>query len=171
MACRRDSAAIIEKNNNRKLIEPNHTQMNLKHQTSSNRLLAVSIGFVFLWFGILKFFPSLSPAENVAKKTIDALTFNLIPSSTSIILLAIWESLIGVLLMLNLYSQIAIIIALVHLVFTFLPFLVFPSECFKVAPFQLTLLGQYILKNIILISALLTLYNTYKITNLDKTVV
>jgi uncharacterized membrane protein YphA (DoxX/SURF4 family) len=145
--------------------------MNLKHQISSNWLLAVSIGFVFLWFGILKFFPSISPAENIAKKTIDLLTFNLIPSSTSIIILAIWESLIGVLLILNLHRRIAIIIALVHMLFTFLPLFFFTSECFKVTPFQLTLLGQYILKNIILISALLTLYNTNKITNLDKTVV
>ena len=134
-------------------------KMNLKHQVSSNRLLAVSIGLVFLWFGILKFFPSLSPAENLAKKTIDVLTFNLIPSSTSIIILAIWESLIGVCLILNLYSRIAIIIALVHLVFTFLPLFVFSSECFKVAPFQFTLLGQYILKNVIFVAALLTLYN------------
>jgi uncharacterized membrane protein YphA (DoxX/SURF4 family) len=33
-------------------------------------LLRVSLGIVFLWFGILKFFPSASPAEELASRTI-----------------------------------------------------------------------------------------------------
>jgi len=36
--------------------------------------LRLSIGLVFLWFGVLKFFPSVSPAEDIAVKTLTALT-------------------------------------------------------------------------------------------------
>lgn len=43
-------------------------------------LLRVSLGIVFFWFGALKFFPGLSPAQDLAMRTIDILTFGLIPS-------------------------------------------------------------------------------------------
>jgi hypothetical protein len=58
--------------------------------------LRVSLGIVFLWFGILKFFPSVSPAEELATRTIDVLSGGLIPAAVSLPLLAGWESLIGV---------------------------------------------------------------------------
>ena len=59
-------------------------------------LLRVSLGIVFLWFGILKFFPSASPAEQLATRTIDVLSLGLIPAAVSLPLLAGWESLIGI---------------------------------------------------------------------------
>ncbi len=41
------------------------------------KLLAISIGLIYVWFGPLKFFPELSPAESLATETIDAMTFHL----------------------------------------------------------------------------------------------
>ena len=134
--------------------------MNLKHKTSSNQVLAISIGVVYLWFGTLKYFPGVSPAEGLAQNTISALTFNLIPSSVSIILLAILESLVGLLLILNVYRRGIVVIALIHIVFTFTPLFLFPKQVFVDVPFQLSLLGQYIIKNFIIVSALLILYNS-----------
>jgi len=32
-------------------------------------LLRVSLGIIFLWYGMLKFFPELSPAESLAVNT------------------------------------------------------------------------------------------------------
>jgi hypothetical protein len=61
--------------------------MNFKKQILGNHILAISIGLVYLWFGGLKYFPHLSPAENLAKNTIYMLTFGNIPSNVSIILL------------------------------------------------------------------------------------
>ena len=57
--------------------------------------LRIGMGIVFLWFGVLKFFPGLSPATDLAVRTIDMLTFGLIPGNISLILLAILESAIG----------------------------------------------------------------------------
>ncbi|HSL94713.1 MAG TPA: hypothetical protein VLA35_02175, partial [Thermoleophilia bacterium] len=37
-------------------------------------LLRLSLGAVFLWFGALKFFPDLSPAQSLAGDTIEKLT-------------------------------------------------------------------------------------------------
>ena len=134
--------------------------MNLKHKFKSIHILAFSIGLIYLWFGTLKYFPELSPAEDLAKNTINALTFNIIPSNAAIILLAVWESLIGILLILNILTRTAIIIALAHMLLTFTPLLLFPEQVFNNEPFQLTLLGQYIFKNLIIIGGLLTLYKS-----------
>ncbi|WP_181899524.1 DoxX family protein [Flagellimonas nanhaiensis] len=125
---------------------------------TKNSLLAISVGLVYLWFGTLKFFPDLSPAEGLAKNTIHELTFGLIPGDISIILLAVWEVGIGLFLILSLWRRATVFLALVHMVFTFAPLLFFPNETFNDGPLHLTLLGQYIIKNLIIIAALLMLW-------------
>lgn len=131
--------------------------MKKNEQITGCRFLAISIGLVYLWFGVLKFFPHLSPAEDLAINTITILTLGKIPPNVSIILLAIWETLIGIFLLTKLLRRPIIILALVHMLFTFTPLLFFPKESFTL-PFVFTLLGQYIFKNLIIIAALITLY-------------
>jgi len=100
----------------------------LSRRQTGNNIIAISIGIVYLWFGILKFFPNLSPAEEVAKDTINILFLGMIPSNISIIMLAIWETVIGLLLLTNNYQRLAITLALVHITLTFIPFIVFPDS-------------------------------------------
>lgn len=121
--------------------------MKIKHEILNYRLLTLSIGIIYFWFGILKFFPNVSPAENLAKETIDILTLALIPSNISLKLLATIETLIGIILIINIWRKTVIKIALIHISLTFLKVLLFPSLMFEEVPFQFTLLGQYILKN------------------------
>ncbi len=132
--------------------------MKIKEQISNNHILAITIGLVYLWFGGLKFFAHLSPAEDLAQNTIEVLTFGFIPAKIAIILLAIWETFIGLFLILNVLRKPVIILALVHMVLTFTPFIFFPNQSFNHSPLVFTLLGQYIFKNVIIIGALLTLY-------------
>jgi uncharacterized membrane protein YkgB len=40
-------------------------------------LLRLSLGIIFLWFGVLKFFPGASPAQSLAGETIEALSFRI----------------------------------------------------------------------------------------------
>ena len=40
-------------------------------------LLRVSSGFVFFWFGALKFWPGLSPAESLIRESLDFLPMEL----------------------------------------------------------------------------------------------
>ena len=121
-------------------------------------ILSISIGIVYLWFGVLKFFPGLSPAEGLAVETIAKLTFHFLDTPKSLPLLAIWECLVGVLLILNIFRRVAIPLALVHIVLTFTPMLLFPEKVFSSNPLLLTMTGQYIIKNIIIISVLLVLW-------------
>ena len=115
--------------------------------------LRISIGIVFLWFGMLKYFEGLSPAEGLALKTIDMLTFQLIPDKAIIYGLATWEVLIGLGLLLNYFMRETLLLLYLQMVGTFTPVFLFPEEVFFIFPFGLTLEGQYIIKNIIIVSA------------------
>ena len=118
-------------------------------------LLRISFGIIYCWFGMLKFFPEMSPAEDLAKETIRVLTFGLIPDNVSIILLAIWEVLLGLLFFSNRFQRFAIRFALLHMACTFLPLAFFPSLSFTHPPYAFTLVGQYIVKNLVFMVALL----------------
>jgi len=122
-----------------------------------NTLLSIAIGIIYFWFGALKFFPELSPAEDLAKRTIQLLTFNLIPSSISILFLAFMEVVIGLCLIFNFYQKQAIKLAIIHIIFTFSPLFFFTEESFTTTLLTPTLVGQYIGKNLIIIAALVTL--------------
>ena len=106
---------------------------------------------------MLNYFAGVSPAEDLAKETIDRLTFGMISPEISLVLLAIWETSIGLLLISHLYVKFALKLALIHIILTFLPFLFFPDLVFTQAPFSLTLLGQYIIKNVIILGVLIVL--------------
>ncbi len=115
--------------------------------------LRVSLGIVFLWFGALKFFPGVSPAQESATRTISVLTFGLIPAHISIILLAVWECLIGIGLITNLFMRATLLLLFVQMIGTVTPLFMFPAEVFARLPYAPTLEGQYIIKNIVLVSA------------------
>jgi len=116
-------------------------------------LLRISLGIVFFWFGVLKFFPGLSPAETLAARTISTLTFGIITPNISIPFLATWECLIGIGLLSGKFMRITLLLLFAQMAGTLLPLFFFPSETFTVFPIAPTLEGQYIIKNIVLISA------------------
>ena len=130
--------------------------LRISRELKTCNLLLISIGLIYLIFGFLKFFPSLSPAEAIASQTINRLTFNFISSNTSIVLLAIWETGIGVFLLLHKFTKAILILALIHMLFTFTPLFLMPEATFSSASYTPTLLGQYILKNIIIVAAIVS---------------
>jgi uncharacterized membrane protein YphA (DoxX/SURF4 family) len=124
--------------------------------------LSISIGFVYFAFGILKFFPSLSPAEQLAEQTINKITFGLVSGKFALFSLAIMETLIGVAFIVQFKKKVVIQIALFHMICTFLPFIFFPEITFNSSSTSFSIVGQYIVKNIIIISVLLNLKLAYK---------
>lgn len=116
-------------------------------------LLRISVGIIFLWFGALKFFPNLSPAEGLATRTISALTFGVITPDISLPVLATWEVLIGLGLLSGKFLRVTLFLLLLQMMGTITPIVIFPDEVFSVFPIAPTLEGQYIVKNLVLISA------------------
>ncbi|GAB5534218.1 MAG: DoxX family protein [Rubricoccaceae bacterium] len=128
------------------------------------RLLRVAIGLVFVWFGALKLVPGLSPAEDLVKATVYFVDADLFYP-----ILAVWEVLIGVLLLIRPAVRGALLLLALQMPGTFLPFIVLPEVCFSAWPFTspedlfaLTMEGQYIVKNLVLIAAGLVVGGTVR---------
>ncbi len=122
-------------------------------QRNGVNLLRISIGVVFFWFGLLKFFPGVSPAQDLAARTITQLTFGLLTPSVAVNILALWECLIGIGFILGKFQKATLLLLFLQMIGTFTPVFLFPNEVFTAIPFAPTLEGQYIIKNIVIVSA------------------
>lgn len=116
-------------------------------------LLRISVGIIFFWFGFQKFFPGISSAEDLATRTIDVLSFGIVQAPYSMPILATWETLIGLGFLTGKFLRTTVILLYLQMAGTIFPLFVFPDETFYMVPFVPTIEGQYILKNIILITA------------------
>jgi uncharacterized membrane protein YphA (DoxX/SURF4 family) len=116
-------------------------------------LLRISLGIVFLWFGLIKFVPGLSPADELATRTISVLTFGIVPPDVSRPLLALWESLIGLGLITGRFMRVTLLLLFLQMLGTITPLALFPAETWGQFPIAPTLEGQYIIKNLVLVSA------------------
>lgn len=125
-------------------------------------LLRIALGVVFLWFGALKLVPGLSPAETLAGRTIEALTLGLVPASVAVPILALWEVAIGVGLLVGRWMRVILALLFVQMLGTITPLVLFPAETFTRFPWAPTLEGQYIVKNIVLVTAAIVLGATVR---------
>jgi uncharacterized membrane protein YphA (DoxX/SURF4 family) len=125
-------------------------------------LLRISLGIVFLWFGVLKFFPNLSPAQDLAARTIERLSFGLMTPNISVPLLAAWECLIGLGLITNRFMRATLLLLFLQMLGTVTPLILFPQETWGQFPIAPTLEGQYIIKNVVLISGALVIGATVR---------
>jgi len=120
-------------------------------------ILRISLGVVFFWFGFLKFFPGLSPAQELATRTTEVLGFGLVKPALSLPVLASWESLIGLGLIFGAREgwimRGTLFLLFLQMLGTITPLFLFPSQVFTRIPYAPTLEGQYILKNMVLIAA------------------
>lgn len=125
-------------------------------------ILRISVGLIFVWFGGLKFAEGMSPAQDLAIRTIQQLSFNLVPEKTIIIGLAIWEVAIGIGLIFKLFLRETLLLLFLQMLGTFTPVFLFPSEVFVQFPLALTLEGQYIFKNLVIVGAAIVLGATVR---------
>lgn len=115
--------------------------------------LRVSIGAVFLAFGVLKYFPGVSPAQGLATATTDILFFGRVPGSVAILLIATLECAIGLLLIIGRGLRLAVYLLLGELVGILSPVLLLSARLFAGPHHAPTLEGQYMLKDVILVAA------------------
>jgi uncharacterized membrane protein YphA (DoxX/SURF4 family) len=115
--------------------------------------LRISLGVVFLWFGALKLVPGLSPAEDLAARTIELLSLGLVPPAVALPVLAAWEVLVGLGLLVGRFLRATLALLALQMLGTLTPLLLFPAETFTIFPIAPTLEGQYIIKNVVLVTA------------------
>lgn len=119
--------------------------------------LRIGLGVVFFWFGALKLVPDLSPAEDLVRNTIFWVDPDLF-----LPILALWEMAIGLGLIWGKYMRITILLLFLQMPGTALPLVLLPETVWTEFPYGLTLEGQYIIKNLVLVSAGLVLGATVR---------
>jgi putative oxidoreductase len=113
-------------------------------------LLRISLGFTFLLFGVLKFIPGLSPAADLAARTIEALTFGAVTGTAAVLLTAVTETFIGITLMTGRLLRTGLVVMAGAMVGIMSPLVLFTSELFASGP---TLTAQYVIKDVVLLAA------------------
>jgi uncharacterized membrane protein YkgB len=110
----------------------------------------ISLFVVFFWFGLLKVL-GLSPASDLVHGLFDSTLGGLMTFDTFYIAFALFECLIGILFLIKGAVRIVIPLLFIHMIMTFLPLIFLPTETWQ-TPFVPTLVGQYIIKNLVLIA-------------------
>jgi uncharacterized membrane protein YkgB len=120
-------------------------------------VLRIALGLVFVWFGGLKLVPGLSPAEDLVRATVPFL-----PGHLFLPVLAIWEIVIGLGFLTGWALRFTILLLFLQMPGTLAPVLLLPDRVFTAFPLGLTLEGQYIVKNLVLIAAALVIGATVR---------
>lgn|SRR5690606_13529354 len=124
------------------------------------RLLAISMGLVFVWFGALKLQTGVSPAEPLIRDTLDFLPESLI--NPLIMVLAVWEVAIGIGFLIGKAKRLVLVLLLLQMAGAMSPLILAPERLWETFPIVWTLEGQYVFKDIILISAGLVIGATHR---------
>ena len=106
--------------------------------------LRVALGAVFVAFGVLKFFPGVSPLEPLVEATWGVLTFGIVGGQLALVLTAIIETVAGLALISGVFARFGLVMLAIAFVGILSPLVFFPGELFTVG--GPTLLGQYVLK-------------------------
>ncbi len=121
-------------------------------------LVRIPLFIIFFWFGFLKIV-HLSPAQELVKDTVYWMPF--FDATIWTVIIGYWEILIAVFFLFRKTTFIAMILLLLQMTGTFLPLVILPDVTFQNSnPLLPTLEGQYIIKNIIIITAALIIGRT-----------
>ena len=121
-------------------------------------LLRIALGVVFVWFGALK----LTPSSPVAQLVADTVPF--LPKNIFVPALGLFEIFLGVALIIGRRLDLIGVLLVAHLIGTFLVLVVTPREAFiNGDPLMLTMVGEFVVKNVVLIAAGLVVVSNYLI--------
>jgi uncharacterized membrane protein YkgB len=115
-------------------------------------LLRISLGVVFLWFGLLKVF-DVSPVSGLVAKTIYWFDPDLVVPALGAI-----EVFVGTCLLAGRLMRVAIPLLVMQMAGTFLVLVLLPDVTFRDGnPLLLTVEGEFVVKNLVLFSAALVI--------------
>lgn len=119
-------------------------------------LLRATVGIVFLGFGILKLFPSASPAEQLAVDAATKMTLGLVPETVLLLSLAALETAIGIgLIVGGRLLRPTLVAFFLHMGGVFSTLLLLPDAMWQPHSPAPTMEGQYVVKNVVLVAVCL----------------
>ncbi|GAB4004009.1 hypothetical protein GCM10028808_00800 [Spirosoma migulaei] len=129
--------------------------------TNSIFILRVCMGIIFFGFGILKFFPGISPIESLASRTTAVLTLGVFTGASARDFVAGLECIIGICFISGRFLRVGVWLMAAQMIGAMSPLLIFPGELFPGPQHSPTLAAQYIIKDIILIAAGMVIASTW----------
>jgi uncharacterized membrane protein YkgB len=115
-------------------------------------LLRISLGVVFLWFGLLKIL-DVSPVSGLVAKTIYWFDPEVVVPA-----LGVFEVFVGACLVAGRLMRIALPLLILQMAGTFMVLVLLPDVAFRDRnPFLLTVEGEFVVKNLVLLSAALVI--------------
>ena len=123
--------------------------------------LRYSLAIIFIWFGILKVL-GFSPAEKLVLATVYWLPF--FSPQSWLIIIGWWEVIIGITFLFNYTTRLAIALLALQMAGTLMPLFILSNVTFQAGrfPYAPTIEGQYIIKNLLIISAALVIGGTLR---------
>lgn len=118
-------------------------------------VLRVCMGIVIFAFGVLKYFPGVSPAQGIVLAVNRILTFGLLPDQVTLPLFATVEAVIGLSLITGWGLRVIIYPLAVWVLAILSPIVLLTGQLFSGPHHAPTLMGQYVVKDIILLAAVL----------------
>jgi uncharacterized membrane protein YkgB len=125
-------------------------------------VLRVTMGLVFLGFGVLKFFPGVSPAEPLVEATITVMTDGLVPPTVGLVVTALLECAIGISLLLHRWVRLTVYLLVGELLGILSPIVLLPGRMFSGPHHAPSLEGQYVLKDIVLVAAAMVIATQFR---------
>ena len=124
-------------------------------------LIRLPLFIIFFWFGLLKVI-ELSPARQLIIDTVFWMPF--LSAEAWVIVIGYWEMLIAIFFLTKRTTFLAMVLLFLQMSGTFMPLILLPDISFQSSnPLLPTLEGQYIIKNIIIITAALVIGRKYLI--------
>ncbi|MBK3547578.1 MULTISPECIES: DUF417 family protein [unclassified Streptomyces] len=119
-------------------------------------LLRATVGIVFVGFGVLKLFPSASPAEQLAVDAATKMTLGLVPETVLLLSLAALETAIGIgLIAGRRLLRPALVAFFLHMGGVFSTLFLLPDAMWQPHSPAPTMEGQYVVKNVVLVAVCL----------------
>lgn len=137
------------------------TALNRWLVSHSIALLRISLGFIFLAFGALKFFPDLSPIQGLVTRTTTELTLGMVPHGVGLTIVAVLEVAIGLSLVTGRFLRVGVWLMGAQLIGAMSPLVLFHAQLFSGPYHAPTLVAQYIIKDVVLVTAGVVISSTW----------
>ena len=111
----------------------------------------ISLFIIYFWFGILKIFDVSAAIPLVHDLMEKTFLIYLMTPAVFLVLFSCYEMLIGILFLIPKLTRFAVVLIFAHMIMTALPLFLLPETTW-VGFFTPTLEGQYIIKNLLIIT-------------------
>lgn len=136
--------------------QPQCYNVDMTSHTNTFWFARISLFIIYFWFGLLKVLGT-SPANPLVEELMNTMLPSFITFDVFIVLFGIFEMIIGILFLISKWDKVTVWLFGLHMFSTFMPLIMTPAAVWQSA-FVPNLEGQYIIKNLALISIVLFLF-------------